>query len=144
MAEQLVKQNSERTGGNGQKLKYKKFRSNIRKDFFTVRVVKRGGGVSPRSYSKPNGTESWVGAGLGDLQRCLPTSTILWFCKSSKEMLSIVNKRKHDEDFPLLFFNCNVTWREAVNKWDACCILLHSYGRRKPKPFIRQHKSHLV
>lgn len=58
MVEQLVKQNSERTGGNGQKLKYKKFRSNIRKDFFTVRVVKRGGGVSPRSYSKPNGTQS--------------------------------------------------------------------------------------
>lgn len=67
-----------------------------------------------------------------------------WMILEVPSTCSSVIPRFCDKGFPLLFFSCNMTWREAVNKWDACFILLHSYGRGKPKPFIWEHKAHLL
>jgi len=78
---------SDRTGGNGHKLKYR------RKQFFTVRVTKHSHMLPGKAVESPSLEvfNSWLGSVLGsllgsclsrgvgpeDLQRSLPTSTLL-------------------------------------------------------------------
>lgn len=79
--EWLSKQNSERPGGHGQKLKYRKLHWNAREDFLIVRVLKRGSGDSPGSYLKPRWTVmSWAGLGgfRGSFQPQLPYDPVKW------------------------------------------------------------------
>ena len=88
---------SNRTRGNGHKLKQRKFLLNMRKNFFPLRVTEpwprlpREAVESPLEIFKPCLDEVlcsllWVtllgqGVGLGDPQRALSTPTILWFCE---------------------------------------------------------------
>jgi len=79
----------EKTGGSRHELKYGTFCLNIRKHFFTVKMVKCWHRLpsefveSPSwRYSKSNWTWSWgtcfeQWVGLGDLQRCLLGLAIL-------------------------------------------------------------------
>ena len=90
---------SDRTRGNGHKLKPRKLQLNPRKNFFPLRVTEpwprlpRGAGESPSleifepRLDKVLYSLLWVtllgqGAGLGDPQRALPTPAMLGFCDS--------------------------------------------------------------
>jgi len=85
---------SDRTRGNGHKLKPRKFQLNMRKNFFPLRVTEpwprlpRGAVESPSLEILKTCLDAvlcsllWVtllgqGVGLGDPQRALPTPTIL-------------------------------------------------------------------
>ena len=90
---------SDRTRGNGHKLKQRKLQLNRRKNFFPLRVTEpwprlpRGAGESPSlEIFQPRLAAVlcsllWVtllgqGVGLGDPQRALPTPAMLGFCDS--------------------------------------------------------------
>jgi len=89
---------SDRTRGNGHKLKQRKFQLKMRKNFFTLRVMEpwtrlpRDVVESPSLDILKNHLDAvlcsllWVtllrqGVGLGDPQRSLPTPTMLGFCE---------------------------------------------------------------
>ena len=92
---------SDRTRGNRHKMKHRKFRLNIRKNFFLLRVTEHWHRLPVRlwilllwRYSRRAWTRScaacckWPcfgrGGGLDDPRMYLPTPTILWFCDSVK------------------------------------------------------------
>ena len=103
---------SDRTRGNGHKLKQRKLQLKMRKNFFPLRVTEpwprlpRGAGESPSlEIFQPRLAAVlcsllWVtllrqGVGLGDPQRALPTPTILRFCECSEQLTG--NQRKVSE-----------------------------------------------
>ena len=88
---------SDRTRDNGHKLRHRKFRLNVRKNFFPLRVPEPRPRLPREAVESPSleifqprldavlcpllwVTLLWQGVGLGDPQRALPTPTILWFC----------------------------------------------------------------
>ncbi|PKU32332.1 hypothetical protein llap_17364 [Limosa lapponica baueri] len=90
---------SEGTRGNVHKLEHRKFHPNVRKTFFTLMVTELWNKLPREVVESPSleilktpldaflcnllwVTLLWQGAGLDDLQRSLPTPTILSFCDS--------------------------------------------------------------
>ena len=90
---------SDRTRGNGHKLRHRKFHLNMRKNFFPLRVTEpwnrllRGAVESPSLEIFKTRLDTvlcsllwvtllWQEVGLDDPQSSLPTLTILWFCDS--------------------------------------------------------------
>jgi len=85
---------SDRTRGNGHKLKQSKFQLNMRKNFFTLRMTEHWNRLPRGAVESPSleifkirldkvlcsllwVTLLWQGVGLGDPQRVLPTPNIL-------------------------------------------------------------------
>lgn len=99
---------SDRTRGNGHKLKHRGNSLSIWKHFFCcesdwelAQVAQEGCGITLlRDIQKSSGCrgENWPylrsGAGPDDLQRSLPTSIILWFCDKRIKSVSLLYLRE--------------------------------------------------